>query len=386
MMTFNFPVGYHKLHKTKIIDYQLNRWYSLGYADLNDMRVAASRIRKLEDWKGEMVRQAEKALAEGRLMNGTFYLRAAEFFVPTSDPDKARLYERFIDLFYNHLCKDEPLSRHKVPYEGAYLPALRVPGQTSTTQGTLVVHGGFDSFIEEFYSIATSFAARGYDVILFEGPGQGGALRHYDLPLTYQWEKPAKAVLDYFEVEDVSWMGISMGGWMCFRAAAFETRIKRVIASSIAYDYMAIPPKPVADFARWLMKHERTMNWMSEMKMKARAEQRWGIENMMAITKSSTPLKGSKYMLEFNAQNQHADQVTQDVLILTGAEDHFIPLKMHYLQIAALTNARSVTGRIFTSAEQGQNHCQVGNFGLAMQEVAQWIAEKERVQAVSVPL
>ena len=40
MSTFTFPVGYHDLHKTKIIDFQLNRWYSLGYARLKDMEEA----------------------------------------------------------------------------------------------------------------------------------------------------------------------------------------------------------------------------------------------------------------------------------------------------------------------------------------------------------
>jgi len=37
MMTFTFPVGYHRLHKTKIIDFQLNRWYSLGYTRLGEL-------------------------------------------------------------------------------------------------------------------------------------------------------------------------------------------------------------------------------------------------------------------------------------------------------------------------------------------------------------
>ena len=60
-------------------------------------------------------------------------------------------------------------------------------------KGTIVIHGGFDSFIEEFCSCATHFAAQGYDIILFEGPLQGAALKTYDLPLTREWEKPVGA-------------------------------------------------------------------------------------------------------------------------------------------------------------------------------------------------
>ena len=37
------------------------------------------------------------------------------------------------------------------------------------------MHGGFDSLIEEFYVIWQRVAAAGFEVIAFEGPGQGGA-------------------------------------------------------------------------------------------------------------------------------------------------------------------------------------------------------------------
>jgi pimeloyl-ACP methyl ester carboxylesterase len=52
-------------------------------------------------------------------------------------------------------------------------------------------------------------------------------------------------VLDYFHLDDVTLLGISMGGWLCFRAAAYEPRIRRVIALSIAFDYMQIPSLPI---------------------------------------------------------------------------------------------------------------------------------------------
>lgn len=64
------------------------------------------------------------------------------------------------------------------------------------------------------------------------------------------------------------------------------------------------------------------------------------------------------------------------MLILTGAEDHLIPLKMHHKQVAALKNAKSVTERIFTSEEEGQNHCQIGNIGLALKVMSKWMAKK----------
>ncbi|SNS05695.1 hypothetical protein SAMN05446037_1003178 [Anaerovirgula multivorans] len=65
MIKFNFPVGYHHLHKTKIIDFQLNRWYSFGYARLEDMIEAGKRINTVDDWKEKMIRQAEKVIHVG---------------------------------------------------------------------------------------------------------------------------------------------------------------------------------------------------------------------------------------------------------------------------------------------------------------------------------
>lgn len=381
MMTFTFPVGYHELHKTKIIDYQLNRWHSFGYARPDDMREAAARIRDLADWKPEMKRQAEQALAEGRLMNGTFYYRAAEFFAHPDDPDKDALYRRFVALFYDEFAAGEPFERALIPFDGGYLPALRLPA-AGLSRGTLVIHGGFDSLIEEFYSWATDFARRGYDVVLFEGPGQGGALRDYGLPMDYRWERPAAAVLDYFGLDDVTWLGVSMGGWLCFRAAALEPRIGRVIASSVAYDYMKIPPPVVESFARWLLKHERVMDPMANMKMRLMPQENWGAVNLMYIMKQPTPYKASIAFLDFNADNLLSERVGQDVLILTGAEDHFIPMKIHHLQVAALRNARSMTERVFTRAEQAQNHCQVGNMGLALETMAAWMSEKATVEAL----
>lgn len=377
MHTFDLPVGYHKLHPTKIIDFQLNRWYSMGYARLEDMRAAAANIKGLADWKDEMLRQADRASAEGRLMNQTFYIRAAEFFTRPQDPDKHPLYEQFSSLFYDELFPNEPFERHSIPYEGASLHALRIPAQIEPFQGTLLVHGGFDSFIEELYFIGSYFAGQGYEVLMFDGPGQGAVLKRHRLPMDYRWERPTAAVLDYFGRDEVTLLGISMGGWLCFRAAANEPRITRVIASSIAFDYMQIPPAFIADFARWLMKRPKLMNVMSEWKMQIRPQERWGIENLMYMTQTDTPLDASFELLNFNEENLQSDRVTQDVLILTGAEDHFIPQKMHHLQVAALTNARSITEHIFTQETQGHNHCQVGNWPLALQTMHTWLQQTQ---------
>ena len=65
--------------------------------------------------------------------------------------------------------------------------------------------------------------------------------------------------------------------------------------------------------------------------------------------------------------------VRQDVLLLAGAEDHYVPLHQLYAQARSLAGARSVTTRLFTRAESAQSHCQIGNLGLALESIVDWI-------------
>jgi len=176
---FEFPIGYHKFHKKQLFNFQLNRWYSFGYARFEDFIEAGKHIDSFDDWKKEMLKLAEKAVEENMLVRATFYYRAAEFYLLTETPEKALLYEKFSNLFYQAIQNDN-IQRFKVPYDEAFLPVIRVPS-IGMKKSTVVMHGGFDSFIEEFYSFMRFFADHGYEVIAFEGSGQGAARRQYEL-------------------------------------------------------------------------------------------------------------------------------------------------------------------------------------------------------------
>ena len=215
---FVFPVGYERFHKKQLFNFQLNRPYSLGYARAEDLEEAGSRIGSFAEWKKEMLRQAQVAVAEERIRNAAFHVRAAEFYTFPDDPDKIPLYDQFLELFFEAF----PSSKHQrieIPYGDASLPAFDVPPK-GNSQGTILLHGGYDSFIEEFYSLMWYFSERGYRVIGFDGPGQGGARRRGRLPLDYRWEHPVGAVLDHTGLEDVTLVGLSMRGYFALRAAS----------------------------------------------------------------------------------------------------------------------------------------------------------------------
>ena len=58
---------------------------------------------------------------------------------------------------------------------------------------------------------------------------------------------------------------------------------------------------------------------------------------------------------------------------MAGAEDHYIPVHQLPDQVATLTRVRSLTARLFTRAEQAQNHVQVGNMGVAFRTMIGWM-------------
>jgi predicted DNA-binding ribbon-helix-helix protein len=69
---------------------------------------------------------------------------------------------------------------------------------------------------------------------------------------------------------------------------------------------------------------------------------------------------------------------------MAGAEDHYVPLHQFYDQIKTLRNARSLTARLFTRAEQAQNHCQIGNLALSLQVIVGWLDAMMRAQPASM--
>ena len=169
-----------------------------------------------------------------------------------------------------------------------------------------------------------------------------------------------------------------MGGWFCFRAAAYEPRIKRVIASSIGYDYFKSMNIVTQKMHNLFIKHMR--NYSNKMLLKAIKKgnnmQSWMAAQLMYITQKKIPMDAFDVWLELNAENLHSEMVTQDVLILTGRNDHFIPFRAHDMQIKALTNAKSVSAKVFTKETQANNHCQIGNMGLALDSMVKWIKDK----------
>ncbi|MFC2173060.1 alpha/beta hydrolase [Acidobacteriota bacterium] len=372
---FRFPVGYHRFHRDQLFNFQLNRPYSLGYARLDDLQEAGRRISTFAEWKTVMLRLAKESLSKGMLVNAVFYFRAAEFYTFPDDPDKGPLYDKFSELFYRAF-EDHRVERIQIPYCKTNLPAIAVEPE-GKPRGTIVLHGGYDSFIEEFYSMMAYLKASGFKVIGFDGPGQGAARRKSGLPLDYRWEQAVGAVLNHLGLEDVTLVGLSMGGYFALRAAAFEHRVKRVIVSGHAFDYRKVAPAPATWLLEFFRDHLRDFtNRLSRWKIRRGGMEAWNISHMMYVLGVEEPMAALDFAFQLNEENLHSDLIKQDVLILASRNDHFIPFRLHDMQLRRLTSAKSVTDRVFTKKDHAHNHCQIGNIGLALKVITEWLDEK----------
>ncbi len=98
----------------------------------------------------------------------------------------------------------------------------------------------------------------------------------------------------------------------------------------------------------------------------------WGLQQGMHVTGTKTPSE----FLEQTRLYRTVDVsplVGQDVLLIAAAEGHYVPLHQFYDQIRSLSQVRSLTARLFTRQEEAQNHSQVGNIGLSLRVITDWI-------------
>lgn len=374
-----FSVGYYQIHPDVSVNYQLNRFSDGSPMMIDAMRRVASKIVDYRSYIRELGALSNEAYADGRSLHGALFLRSSEFFMFPGDPAKEAARRRFVKIIREVL--DIPADAyHRIPYEAAQLFAYRFT--PPSPKSTVVMFGGFDSYIEEFLPWALFLRDAGYDVVAFEGPGQGAVLEEEHLPMTPEWQRPVAAVLDHFHLEDVTLFGISLGGCLVVRAAAHESRVQRVVCDDIYVNLEgAIMRTLSAAKGRTLgalvtAKASVLVNALTRSAMQSSLAAEWGTKQGMHVTGTSSPYGFMREQRRYETSSV-SGLLTQDVLLMAGAEDHYVPLEQFAEQLRSLSRARSVTARLFTRQEQAQNHCQVGNAGLALEVIVGWLAGLE---------
>ena len=87
----------------------------------------------------------------------------------------------------------------EIPYEGTTLPGYFFrAADDDRPRATVILTGGYDGTVEELYFFNGAAAlARGYNVLAFDGPGQGAALLQRGMVLRPDWENVVTPVVDH---------------------------------------------------------------------------------------------------------------------------------------------------------------------------------------------
>jgi pimeloyl-ACP methyl ester carboxylesterase len=375
------PFGYRQFHRDVGLNFECNRWAEwIGPEAIGEVAQLAARANTYPEWIDGFLGLAEQARAAGRPFAAGFYDRAAEFFMTTDDPRRAAARERFLHT----MRATYDVAPEHIPFGTGALPAYDLRPQRQIGS-TIVMFGGFDSYIEEFLPLMAAMVHSGRRVVAFEGPGQGSALEDYRLPLIAEWERPVAAVLDHYGLDDVTAVGISMGGALVIRAAAFEPRITRAVAYDVLDDMLGTvvgqlgPGQALMLRALLAIRARRIINAVAGQAISRRPVAEWGMRQGMRITGTTTPYDFLRSIAAISTRGV-SQRVTADVLLLAGADDHFVPLTVLWRQATALTHARSLTTRIFTADEQASNHCQAGNYGAAARVIDDWLNQTTTLQ------
>jgi len=104
--------------------------------------------------------------------------------------------------------------------------------------------GGADAFAEEIYFGARPMLERGWAVLLVDTPGRGASIYLKNIATRADYEVPGKACIDYLvarpevDAKRIALIGISMAGYYAPRVAAFDERVKALIAWSGCYSIL----------------------------------------------------------------------------------------------------------------------------------------------------
>src|SRR5215212_4106981 len=187
--------------------------------------------------------------ARDAYLRASSYYRAAylPLYGSPVDPRLVEAFDKETDTFQKAAAlMTPPVEPVEIPYEGTTLPGYFCQADdTGRPRPTLIVTNGYDSTINELYlDSAAAALRRGYNLLLFDGPGQGRVLIKQGLVMRPDWENVVKPVVDYaltrpeVDPEKVALMGISLGGYLAPRAASSEHRLAACIADPGLWDML----------------------------------------------------------------------------------------------------------------------------------------------------
>lgn len=328
----------------------------------------------------ERLRKDHTISGRQQLLKACNSYRAAEYYSPTLSQRHRNFGLSSADCFVTAMSvSDLHFERHPLEYKNITLPVYFIsPQNDGEKRPTLMVVSGFDGTLEELFLMHGMAAIeRNYNLILFAGPGQMDIFRHY--PETFfepDFENVVKRVIDEFEhrqevdIDSLSLLGNSIGGYFATRAAAYEPRVKALIANSPILDvhaYMAsfAPEDPCdmpdkADFFIEDLPDIPDFDFPRELKVRT--------EQLMIRYGRHSFKNTFSYMKSFKVDEALAN-FSGNCLGLIGESEGQEP-HAQYERFIQLTKA---DGYEFTSQEGASSHCQAGNIDFANAIIFDWL-------------
>jgi dienelactone hydrolase len=315
--------------------------------------------------------QAEEDEARGRLISaGDKYGRAATYYLTAERlqahgaEGRLELYRRFLDVFARGIrLAGENCERVEIPYGERHLSGLYVRAEGVNGPAPILVQiNGLDSTKEMKYRVGLPawLAKRGVASLVIDQPGTGEALRLHGMHAVYNSELWASKVVDWLETRSdvdpkrIGLEGVSLGGYYCPRAVAFEPRFACGVVWGANHDWRDVQKKRLAREGSFPVPHYwEHVRWV------------WGAKDMDDFMRI--------------AENVHLDGILDRIevpfLVTHGAKDSQIPLHWAERTYEQLVNSPKRELKIFTEREGGVQHSSFDNSANAGAYIADWVAE-----------
>lgn len=318
-----------------------------------------------------------KVSAREAYLRATTYYQAAFFFITDDDPRKQQVYAKHTGCFQSAgKLFNPPFEPVSIPYEGKSLFGYYMLADNSgTLKPTVLIQMGADGSSEQIYFSGGGAAAlrRGYNVLIFEGPGQTGTfMRDRSINYRHDWEAGVSAVVNYAltrsEVDPsrIALIGYSMGGYFAPRAAAFEKRLAATVASGLVPVMWDLISSRLADVKKAMAAGEpwdHSHRWLLFEHMP-----KYGLENDV---EDLDKLEAIWRKMDLRGLEENIDK---PLLVVQAAAEGAKATKAAREFFAKLSNPKNKF--VLTTEEDGaEMHCQKGNASLLHAIEFDWLDE-----------
>ena len=337
------------------------------------------------------------AAANKRQSAASAYLRAANYLaVAVTAVDGLKSQDPLLPTFREHRDAWDgfvenspcPVEAVDIPYEGTTLPGFFFSAGIGTAaRPTLIMINGSDGAISNLWgSGAAGALERGYNVLLFDGPGQQTMLFQRNVPFRFDWEAVTTPVVDFLlsrtdvDPAKIALYGISQAGYWVPRSLAFEHRIAAAIADpgvvDVSTSWTDHLPKSMIKLLHDGDREKFDKEMAIGMKLPGAGKNAWSFR--------ARPYHQTGYydtmaeVLKYNVTDV-AGKITTPLLITSPDNEQFWPGQSE--KLAALVPGGTELVR-FTAAEGANYHCQPLARLLTEQRMFDWLDAKIGISPV----